>query len=76
MRSAIDAWTSEVKAAQWKAPGDVRVRYPAASFLPGNVVIFNLKGTKYRVETQIAYQTGIVLIRRAGTHAEYSKWEW
>jgi mRNA interferase HigB len=43
--------------------------------LSGNRVIFNLKGNRYRLEVKISYQTGVVLIKRAGTHAEYSRWD-
>jgi mRNA-degrading endonuclease HigB of HigAB toxin-antitoxin module len=46
-----------------------------ASILSDNRVIFNLKGKKYRMEVKISYQNQIVLIKRAGTHAEYSRWK-
>jgi mRNA interferase HigB len=45
----------------------------AASFLGGSVVIFNVKGNRYRLEVLVAYQTGTVVVRWAGTHAEYTK---
>jgi len=37
--------------------------------------VFNLKGTKYRLDTTIAFNTGIVVVERMGTHAEYTKWK-
>lgn len=46
----------------------------SASFLAGNRVVFNLKGNKYRLDTKIAYQTGVVFVKRIGTHAEYDRW--
>jgi mRNA interferase HigB len=45
----------------------------AASFLPDNLVIFNVKGNHYRLEVQIAYRTGIVVVQWIGTHADYTK---
>jgi mRNA interferase HigB len=36
--------------------------------------VFNLKGKKFRVEVQIAYKSGIVTVKRIGTHAEYNRW--
>ena len=37
------------------------------------LVIFNVKGNRYRLEVQVAYNTGVIVIRWAGTHAEYTK---
>jgi len=59
---------------QWKTPEDVRERYPTVSFIGGNRAVFNMKGKKYRLDTTIAFNTGIVQINRAGTHAEYGSW--
>jgi len=38
-------------------------------------VVFDIKGNKYRLVTIINYELKIVLVRRIGTHAEYSKWD-
>ena len=72
--SAVDAWLAEATFANWRTPADIKARYASASFLAGNGVVFNLKGNKYRLDTQVAYQTGVVLVRRIGTHAEYERW--
>jgi mRNA interferase HigB len=74
-RPSIDAWLAEAEAAEWQTPNDIKARYRSASFLSDNRVVFNLKGNKYRLETQINFQFQIVLVTRVGTHAEYSKWE-
>jgi mRNA interferase HigB len=73
--TAANAWLAEVDEAEWKTPNDVKQRYPHASMLSGKRVIFNLKGNRYRLEVKISYQNQIVLIKRAGTHAEYSRWK-
>ena len=75
IRSPLNAWVAEVSGAQWQGPDDVKTRYPSASLLRDNRIIFNLKGAKYRLEVKVAYQTKVVLIRRLGTHAEYSRWD-
>lgn len=74
VRDAVNAWLCEAEEAAWKKPTDVKSMYPHASILSGNRVIFNLKGNRCRLEVKISYQTGVVLIKRAGTHAEYSRW--
>ena len=72
-RGALDAWRSEVEIAQWAGPQDIRNRFPTASFLAENRVIFNIKGNTYRLVVKARYQYGIVLIEWVGTHAEYDK---
>lgn len=72
-RGPLDAWQSEVKAANWSGPQEIKDRYPNASFLADNRVIFNIKGNTYRLVVKARYQNGIVLIEWIGTHAEYDK---
>jgi mRNA interferase HigB len=70
----VDTWVREATVATWQAPADIKARYGSASFLGGNRVVFNLKGNKYRLDTEIAYQTGVVLVKRIGTHTEFDRW--
>jgi mRNA interferase HigB len=73
--SQIEAWLCEVEEAQWQGPADLKRAYPKASILSGNRVVFNVKGNRYRLEAKIEYGLGIALVKRMGTHAEYSKWK-
>jgi mRNA interferase HigB len=66
-------WFHEARAARWLCPQDIRRAYPSADVLPGNRVVFNLKGNRYRLVVKVHYNTGIVFIRFVGTHAEYDK---
>ena len=72
-RAWIENWIAEAERTQWRSPQDVKAMYSTASFLADNVVIFNVKGNRYRMETLIAYQTGSVVVRWIGTHAEYDR---
>ena len=72
-RPWIENWIGLAEGTTWRTPQDVKNLYSSASFLAGNVVIFNVKGNHYRMETRIAYNTGTVIVRWAGTHAEYDK---
>jgi mRNA interferase HigB len=74
-RSAIEAWLAEAEGADWQSPQDIRERYPSASFLKGNHVIFNLRGNEYRLEVQVSYNVGVVTVKNIGTHAEYDRWK-
>ena len=73
VRPWIENWIADTEAARWLTPQDIKSLYASASFLAGNVVIFNVKGQRYRLEVQVAYNTGVVIVRRVGTHAEYTK---
>lgn len=72
-KSALEAWFHEVMAAKWAGPPDIKQRYPSADILPGNRVVFNIKGNTYRLIVKLHYNTGIVFIRFVGTHADYDK---
>ena len=70
-RTWIEAWLHEVESASWAAHQDIKVRYAAASFLLGNVVIFNVRGNNYRLEVHVAFRNGIATVIWIGTHSEY-----
>ncbi len=72
-RTWIENWIADCEAARWLAPQQIKDHYASASFLADRVVIFNVKGNRYRLETRVAYNTGVVVVRWIGTHAEYSR---
>ncbi len=45
----IDAWLKEMEQAEWTRPLDIKKHHASASFLAGQVVIFNVKGNRYRL---------------------------
>lgn len=72
-RKWLAAWISDIGAAQWRSPQDIKLRYATASFLSANTVIFNVRGNGYRMVTRVAYRVGVVQVQWIGTHAEYDK---
>jgi mRNA interferase HigB len=72
-RDTLSSWYYEACAADWNNPQDIKDRFHSASFLGNNVVIFNIKGNKYRLVTKVSYQNKVVFIKWIGTHAEYDK---
>ncbi len=54
---------------------DLRKTYPHADAV-GDFTVFNIGGNKYRLATQINYQSGRIYIRHVMTHEEYSKEGW
>jgi len=73
-RSQVESWKVEVEGAQWSTPFELKSRYPKASILKGQNVIFDICGNKYRLWAQVSFKNGIVLVRKIGTHKEYDNW--
>ena len=70
---ALKAWFHETRHSTWKSFTDIKARYHSADLLPGNRVVFNIKGNTYRLIVRIHFNTGIVFIRFVGTHADYDR---
>ena len=73
-RSQLQSWETEVEAAEWKTPrtfGTSILRPPSRNLQ----AIFDICRNKYRLWVQIAYKTGVVLIKKIGTHKEYDRWQ-
>ncbi len=76
VRPWVRAWVAEVEYAKWQKPLDIKARYPSASVISKQIIIFNVKGNKYRLEAHISYENQIVSVVRWDAHAEYDKWKW
>lgn len=73
VKQSLEEWLADAERAVWTSPQDVKNRYPNASILAGNRVVFNIKGNTYRLIVSIAYRSQVVYIKFFGTHAEYDK---
>jgi mRNA interferase HigB len=67
----LHAWYHEAKAASWENTAQLKERYPLASVINAERVVFNIGGNKYRLVVRINYGSGTVFIRFVGTHKEY-----
>lgn len=74
-QQALQAWYVDVKRAQWRSPADIKRIYRTASFVGNNRVIFNIKGSKYRLVVAVQYKFQLVFIRFVGTHRDYDQIE-
>ena len=73
-RSQIESWEAEVEEAQWNTPHDVKERYPKASLVGDQQVVFNICRNEYRLLAYVNYKNGIMLVKKIGTHQEYDNW--
>jgi len=69
----LQAWHFDVKHSRWRSPADIKRIYVNASFLPGNRVVFNIRGNRYRIVVAVQYDFGIAYVRFVGTHKAYDK---
>ena len=69
----LKSWFAEASVSNWKSFKEIKASYRSADVLPGNRVVFDIKGNRYRLVVKIHYNTGIVFIRFVGTHADYDK---
>ena len=72
-RDSLLVWYREVVKADWDTPAKIQERYPNASFLGDNRVVFNIKGNAYRLVVKIHYPGRIVYVHFVGRHADYDR---
>lgn len=70
---ALKSWYEFVEEVEWDTPGDVKNTFRNASILKKGRVVFNIRGNKYRIVTEINYRKKWVFVRFVGTHKEYDK---
>ena len=71
--SALRAWLAEVQAASWGSMADIKVRYPSASIIDSERVVFNIRGNNYRLIIKVWFPGKMVFIKFIGTHTEYDR---
>src|SRR4051812_32393094 len=71
VRSALEAWHAEAKAAEWSTPADIKAMYGTESILKDGSVVFNISGNKYRLVVWINYEFFTVYVRFVGTQKKY-----
>jgi len=70
---ALTAWYRMAKRTVWCSFSDVQKAFGTARSIPGNRIVFKVKGNKYRLVVKMEYRKQRIYIRFVGTHAEYDK---
>lgn len=71
----VKAWLGIAEEAEWKTPHELKAHFAQAKIIGGKNVIFKIKGNAYRLWVKINYVTGVMLVKKFGTHQEYDDWE-
>ena len=69
----LQAWFHEAKHANWKSFTTIKARHRSADLLPGNRVVFNIKGNTYRLVVAINYPYRMCYVRFLGSHQAYDR---
>ena len=72
---AFAKWYDLVRNNRFANFNDVRRSFPSAD-LVGDLIVFNIRGNRYRLVARFLYEKGRVYIRRVLTHAEYDRIDW
>jgi len=67
----LKAWFAEVQRAKWASMADVKERFPHASVVDRERVIFNIGGNKYRLVVKVWFPGQTVWVKFVGTHRQY-----
>jgi|SRR5580658_4022807 mRNA interferase HigB len=78
--ASLERWITLTKAARWTDFEDVKSTFSSADAVQVDsghiVIVFNVRGNKFRLITAIHYNVSKVFVLRFLTHAEYSKNKW
>ena len=73
--ASLTSWLLETERREWANPNQMKESFGNASLVKPWTV-FNIGGNKYRMITQIDYQSGAIFIDRILTHRDYDKGDW
>ncbi len=67
----LRAWFAEASRAVWNSMAEIKVRFPAASVIDAERVVFNIGGNKYRLVVKVWFPGQTLWIKFIGTHRRY-----
>ncbi|BAQ62232.1 hypothetical protein GM3708_2638 [Geminocystis sp. NIES-3708] len=73
--TGLKFWHKITNQSRWKHLDDVRQTFSHADPV-GQLTVFNISGTNYRLITKIDFSRAKVYIRAVLTHSEYNKSHW
>jgi mRNA interferase HigB len=76
-RTALGLWEERITYSNFKDHQDLRQVFPDADYIPNSyfrhLVIFNIKGNRYRLAVDIFFNSGQIFLKWFGPHDEYDK---
>lgn len=76
-RDSLGLWEERVKSNDFKNHREIRMIFPDADYITNprfrHLVIFNIKGNRYRLGVDIFFNSGQIYLKWFGPHDEYNK---
>jgi mRNA interferase HigB len=72
-RQDVSALIRDLELHSFASPSELSARYPSARVLNGKVVVFKIRGNRFRLVARFAYNTGTVVVDFVGTHKQYDR---
>ena len=72
---SLKTWLVMAEQSTWRTPHDIKAQFVKTKIIGGKNVVFKIKGNAYRLWIKVNYATGVILVKRFGTHKEYDGWE-
>jgi mRNA interferase HigB len=69
---ALDDWYDQFSRKKFKSHQELKEMYGHASIVANSRVVFNIKGTSYRLVVMVRYDIDFAYIIWFGTHEEYN----
>ena len=72
-KESVSAWIYETRFSSWNNANELKAKYGNASIISSKRVVFNIKGSDYRLIVDVEYKLKLVFIVWFGTHTDYDK---
>jgi mRNA interferase HigB len=63
----------DIEASSFATPNALKDRYPSSKIIDGRLVVFKVRGNRYRLTARVAYNTQVLVVLAMETHAEYDQ---
>lgn len=67
----LRAWFAEMSRAHYRSMAGIKRRYPRASVVDAERIVFDIGGNKYRIVAKVWFPGEAVWIKFVGTHRDY-----
>jgi mRNA interferase HigB len=71
LRQEISELVRDLEAASIATPQDMTKRIPSVKIISGGIVVFKVRGNRFRLTARVAYNTQVVNLLVLEPHSEY-----
>lgn len=72
-KTSLEKWYTEIIGENFKNFNELKEKFPSASIVGDDRVVFNVLGNKYRLIVRLVFEFKVIQIKWFGAHSEYDK---